>query len=148
MFVNTKTLIYDIIRINKQNKGSAFVYYERIRNLREDKDLKQKDIADILKTSANYYGDYENGKRPIPFERVIELADFYNVSLDYIAGRSNSKTNTKQVLTEKDAELLKQFHKLSDKQQGIILGRIEQMNEDNKKSWKLPNGVEVIMPKK
>lgn len=64
-------------------------YYQRIRDLREDKDLKQKDIANLLETSPNYYGDYENGKRDITFERAIKLSEFYNVSLDYIAGRTN-----------------------------------------------------------
>lgn len=66
-------------------------YYQRIRDLREDKDLKQKDIADLLETSSNYYGDYENGKRDITFERAIKLSEFYNVSLDYIAGRTDDK---------------------------------------------------------
>ena len=65
--------------------------YKRFKDLREDKDLKQKDIAEIINTSANYYGDYENGKREMPFNRVIELAKFYNVSLDYIAGLTNDK---------------------------------------------------------
>ncbi len=66
-------------------------YYERIKGLREDKDLKQEDIARLIQTSQSYYAQYENGKRPIPFERLIILAEFYEVSLDWIAGRTNKK---------------------------------------------------------
>ena len=62
------------------------VFYERIRNLREDNDKSQSEIAKVIGTSQSYYAQYENGKRSIPFERVIILAKYYNVSLDYIAG--------------------------------------------------------------
>ena len=66
-------------------------YYERIKDLREDQDLTQQDIATILNTSQSYYAQYENNKRQMPFDRAIELAKFYNVSLDYIAGLTNTK---------------------------------------------------------
>lgn len=66
-------------------------YYQRLRDLREDKDLTQTDIARVLNTTYQYYSKYEAGIRPIPFERVIELAKFYNVSIDYIAGLTNEK---------------------------------------------------------
>lgn len=66
-------------------------YYERIKDLREDQDLTQQDIATILNTSQSYYAQYENNKRQMPFDRAIELAKFYNVSLDYIAGLTNIK---------------------------------------------------------
>ena len=62
------------------------IIYPRIRDLREDKDLNQTEIAKILGTSQSYYAQYENGKRAIPFERVVILARYYGVSLDYIAG--------------------------------------------------------------
>lgn len=68
-------------------------YYERIKGLREDRDLKQEDIARILQTSQSYYAQYENGKRPIPFERIIILAEFYGVSIDWIAGRTDQPEN-------------------------------------------------------
>lgn len=100
--------------------------YPRIRDLREDKDLKQKDIAQIINTSANYYGDYENGKRPMPFDRVIELAEFYGVSLDYIAGRTNDKKGlTRSELSEKETELIKKYRSLSENGKGKILERLD-----------------------
>jgi len=61
-------------------------YAKRLRNIREDRDLTQSDIAEVLKTSYQYYSTYEAGKRELPFSRAIELARYYNVSLDYIAG--------------------------------------------------------------
>jgi transcriptional regulator with XRE-family HTH domain len=61
-------------------------FYQRLRDLREDADKSQKEIADLLKTSQSYYAQYENGKRSLPFERAMKLARYYNVSLDYIAG--------------------------------------------------------------
>ena len=61
----------------------------RLRNLREDKDLYQKDNAKLLGISQQYYSEYENGKRPIPVVYLIQLAKFYNVSLDYIVELTN-----------------------------------------------------------
>ena len=66
-------------------------YQTRLRDLREDRDLTQAQVAEIIGTSQQHYGKYESGKIVIPFDRVIMLADFYNVSLDYIAGRTNIK---------------------------------------------------------
>lgn len=60
--------------------------YQRLRDLREDADKSQADIAQIIGTSQSYYAQYENGKRTIPFDRVVALAKYYDVSLDYIAG--------------------------------------------------------------
>lgn len=65
--------------------------YQRLRDLREDKDLNQTQLAIVIGTSQSYYAQYENGKRQIPFDRIIELAKFYNVSTDYIAGLTNDK---------------------------------------------------------
>ena len=67
-------------------------YQIRLKDLREDRDLTQTQVAKIIGTSQQHYGKYESGKIVIPFDRVIKLAEFYNVSLDYIAGRTNIKT--------------------------------------------------------
>ena len=60
--------------------------YQRLKDLREDADKSQEEIAKIIGTSQSYYAQYENGKRAIPFDRVVALAKYYNISLDYIAG--------------------------------------------------------------
>lgn len=65
--------------------------YERIKNLREDNDLTQQNLADYLKISRSAYKNYENGERGIPTEILIRIADFYNVTIDYLVGRSDKK---------------------------------------------------------
>lgn len=59
----------------------------RLRDLREDKDITQKEIADILGIDQRVYSIYETGKRDIPLRHLITLADFYHVSVDYLLGR-------------------------------------------------------------
>lgn len=66
-------------------------YYQRLRDLREDKDLNQGQIAKILDTTQQTYSLWERGDREIPFHHVITLAKFYRVSTDYIAGLTNKK---------------------------------------------------------
>lgn len=66
-------------------------YYQILRELREDNDKKQEEIASIIGTSQSYYAQYENGKRQIPFDRIITLARYYNVSIDYIAGLTSNQ---------------------------------------------------------
>lgn len=60
--------------------------YTRIRNLREDKDLTQKQVGELLNMSQTGYNQYEIGKNDIPTRVLIKLADFYNTSVDYILG--------------------------------------------------------------
>lgn len=64
--------------------------YERIRQLREDRDLKQKQLAEKLNCSQQVYSNYELGQRDIPTDILIKLSKFYNVSIDYILGISNN----------------------------------------------------------
>lgn len=64
--------------------------YKRIRDLREDKDLTQKQIAEILGMSQTGYSKYETGENDIPTQILIKLADFYQTSTDYILGRTNN----------------------------------------------------------
>ncbi len=66
-------------------------YYERIRDIREDCGLTQTNIADLLHVGQRTYSDYESGKTRIPIDRLLILARYYNVSLDYITGASNLK---------------------------------------------------------
>lgn len=65
--------------------------YQRLKDLREDNDLKQEAIAQMLEMTRQQYQLYESGKRQIPFDKVIKLAVYYNVSIDYIAGLTNEK---------------------------------------------------------
>lgn len=69
--------------------------YQRIRDLREDRDMKQAEIAEKLCLAREVYRRYETGAREIPLNIAILIADFYGVSLDYLAGRTNIKTVNK-----------------------------------------------------
>ena len=61
-------------------------YYQRLKDLREDSDKKQADIAEVLGISRQHYSLYERGERELPMHHFITLARYYNVSLDYLAG--------------------------------------------------------------
>ena len=65
-------------------------YVEIIRELREDRDLSQSDIARILGTTQQVYSRYEKGENEMPIRHVITLCRFYNVSADYLLGLKNS----------------------------------------------------------
>ena len=64
----------------------------RLKDLREDADLKQQQIADYLHIKQNTYSQYENGQRQIPIELLIKLAKYYNVSTDYILGLTDRQS--------------------------------------------------------
>lgn len=63
----------------------------RLRDLREDNDITQSQIASVLNIRQNTYSQYENGKRQMPLELLWKLADYYNTSIDYLVGRTNTK---------------------------------------------------------
>ncbi len=65
--------------------------YQRIKDLREDADLKQREMAEILHCSQQVYSNYELGQRDIPTEILIALADFHKTNVDYILGLTNNK---------------------------------------------------------
>ena len=67
-------------------------YNERIRDIREDHSLSQQKVADLLHVGQRTYADYESGKTRIPIDNIMILARFYNVSMDYITGASDIKT--------------------------------------------------------
>lgn len=65
--------------------------YTRLRNMREDADLTQAQLGKILNISQRSYAHFEAGTRSIPIEILISLADYYNVNLDYLVGRTDKK---------------------------------------------------------
>ncbi len=89
-------------------------YYPRIRDLREDSDQTQREVADYLGTAYQHYATYEKGTCEIPFDRAIALAKYYNVSLDYRAGLTNDKRGrARSDLTPEQRELLRAAKELS-----------------------------------
>ena len=69
--------------------------YPRIRNLREDRDLNQTQLAKVLGMSQTGYSKYETGENDIPTTILIKLARFYNTSIDYLLGETDNKTRYK-----------------------------------------------------
>ena len=65
------------------------MYLKRLRDLREDHDLKQEDVASLLGIQQTVYSRYERGFQNIPLEHLVKLADYYGVSIDYIFEREN-----------------------------------------------------------
>lgn len=76
---------------NKKYIGGVFMLYRRIRDLREDSDLTQREMGEILNCSQRVYSNYERGDLDIPTEILIKLADFHDVSVDYILNRTNKR---------------------------------------------------------
>lgn len=99
--------------------------YRRLKDLREDADKTQADIADILGTTAQYYGRYEKGEIDLPLSRAILLANYYNVSLDYLAGRSSQKRST--ALSADEERLIACWRKLSERKKGKIDYLLEEL---------------------
>lgn len=64
--------------------------YPNIRNLREDRDYRQRQLAEVLHVTQNTYSQYENGVIELTAEKLILLADFYKVSVDYLLGRTDN----------------------------------------------------------
>ena len=69
--------------------------YQRIRDLREDHDLKQREVAAHLSCSQRVYSNYEMGQRDIPTDVLIKLSAFYNVSIDYLLGQTSNPLRNK-----------------------------------------------------
>ena len=72
-----------------------YMFYKRIRDLREDHDLTQKDVAKLLNCSQQAYSNYELGQRDVPTDILIKLSALYDVSVDYILGITNNPKRKK-----------------------------------------------------
>ncbi len=81
-------MILSIVQISTNTKGGAIMYFQRLRDLREDMDMTQTQISELLGIKQTVYSRYERGYQTIPVEHLICLADYYKVSTDYILGRT------------------------------------------------------------
>lgn len=68
-----------------------YIFANKIKNLREDSDMTQTDVAKLLKISQRAYSHYERGDREMSLESIVHIADYYDVSVDYLLGRTNKK---------------------------------------------------------
>lgn len=104
--------------------------YNRIRDLREDSDKTQKEIADKLYLHLTQYRRYENGDSEIPLNIAIKISEIYDVSLDYVAGRTNDK-NTKRSMKidQNEKKLLDLFRRLNRQQRNLILELLNELRQ-------------------
>jgi len=79
-----------LLQILHNNHGVIVVQFKNLRGIREDRDLKQKDIAKFLNVSQNTYSQYETGVISLTAEILIKLANYYNVSVDFLLDRTNN----------------------------------------------------------
>ena len=91
MSIHTFVCYDKIVKNRQKGKEKIMYFYQRLKDCREDKDMKQKEIAAILNDTQQHYQLYESGKREMPMHLFIILAKFYNVSIDYLAGLTNDK---------------------------------------------------------
>ncbi len=108
-------------------------FYQRLKDLREDADKKQSDVADALFMHIVQYGRYERGERELPFNIAINIAKYYNVSLDYIAGLSNKMGIQQDGITVQERKLIEEYRKLSEFEQGQVYERARTLAEKNSK---------------
>lgn len=102
--------------------------YNRVRDLREDADLTQKQAAEKLFLHLTQYRRYECGESEIPLNIAVNIASMYNVSLDYIAGISPDKMGlTKSALSPDETLLLQIFRSLNDQDKGRLLERADML---------------------
>lgn len=124
----------DIIQI----KGVILMRnYQRLRDLREDCDFSQTKVAELINDSQQHYQLYESGKREPPFRVIIQLAKIYKVSIDYIAGLTNSKGGLHKINDEEKA-ILSLYNGLSDKRKGrveqLLINLSEEQQEEEAKA--------------
>ena len=106
-------------------------HYHRIKDLREDKDLTQEALCKKLFMHKTTYTNYEQGKHTVPLDFAVTLADFYNVSLDYIAGRSNfPKGADKTALSDDEMNVVEKYSLLSERNKGKLEQFLEQLIEN------------------
>ena len=87
---------------------------QRLKEIRQDKDLYQKDIAKILNTSQKQYSLYETGMRLIPIDKLEKLAKYYDTSIDYLIGLTNErKPYPKSIIILSDSWLLMEYNCLT-----------------------------------
>lgn len=102
--------------------------YQRIKDLREDTDTTQKEIAIKLNMHKTQYCRYENGVSTVPLDFAIELAKYYNVSIDYIAGLTNSKGGLHKINND-EQKIIDIYNSLSEKNKGKLELLLEQLQE-------------------
>ena len=123
-------ICYNMVQI--PTGGICMAFYQRLRDLKEDNDLTQKQVSEIIGVSMNHYGKYERGEIDIPLEKAVILADHYNVSLDYLSGRSIHRHGDDHPdFSPDEIELINNFRALTERQKGKIEMYVQMLSEQS-----------------
>ena len=95
--------------------------YERLKQLRKERKLLQKDIADFLNISKSAYGYYEQGRNEPDIQTIIKLTELYHVSADYLLCKVNVEQKS---MTVEESEILDLYRRLDENEKKIVLGAI------------------------
>lgn len=107
---------------------------KRLRDLREDNDYTQADIAKILNITRPQYNLYELGDRKIPIDKLEALANFYNVSIDYIMERTNyKKVVQSDEMSSRNIRLTEYYNRLSLEDQDYVMGKMIELYRSNER---------------
>lgn len=110
-------------------------HYTRMRDLREDADLTQEQLCRLLYMNKTTYTNYEQGKHTVPFDFAVTLAEFYDISLDYLAGRTNyPQGRANPTLTKEQLSIAEQYACLTEKNKGRLELYLEQLLEKQTES--------------
>ena len=111
-------------------------HYQRIRDLREDMDLTQEALCKKLYMHKTTYTNYEQGKHTVPLDFAVLIADFYNVSIDYIAGRTNFlKGNETTEFNDDELNIIEKFSSLTERNKGKLELFLDQLCEKQKEDF-------------
>lgn len=118
----------------KRDCGVNILKYKRIRELREDNDLTQKQVADKLYMHLTQYRRYETGERELPLETAAAIAKIYGVSIDYIAENDGLNGDGVQFgLTTEEVNIIRKYRKLSKINKARINERLDTLCAENNK---------------
>ncbi|MCR5806179.1 MAG: helix-turn-helix domain-containing protein [Oscillospiraceae bacterium] len=110
------------------------VKYQRIRDLREDADMTQKQAAEKLYLHLTQYRRYESGESELPMNIAMNIADLYSVSLDYLAGRTLHRAAQNHDYSEDEVRLVDMFRTLSERRKGKLELYAEMLNREEASS--------------
>lgn len=98
------------------------VFAQRLKQLRIEKNLLQKDLAHFLAISTSAYGFYEQGKRQPDLDTLCKLANFFDVSIDYLLGRSPTYSTSSEIakISEDETQLLARYRRMHEKQKDTL----------------------------
>lgn len=106
-------------------------FYQRLRDLREDEDMTQAQAAELLGITRQQYQLYESGKREMPFNLIIEFADHFAVSIDYIAGRTSDKRGIGFCsYAGEEAQIIEKYRSLDRDRKNRVCGYLAALFEE------------------